>query len=121
MKKRRTFIAPALALTALVGFAAAARAETSDVHLNPVRGFIMTTPSVEAEGASIHGSVCRRDWSSRRPRFVRIERLSGEGIVVDSRTLPLRGTLSYRGGCGFYAAHNLADGQSTRISALMGR
>jgi hypothetical protein len=121
MKKRRNYIVPAFALTALAVFGAAASAETSALELAPVRGFIMTMPSVEAEGASIRGSVCRRDWSSRRPRFVRIERLSGEGIVVDSRTLPLRGTLSYRGGCGFYAAHNLVHGQSTRISALMGR
>jgi hypothetical protein len=121
MKLLRHYIVLAFTLTALVGLGAAASAETSDVQLNPVRGFIMTAPNIEAEGASIHGSVCRNDWSSRRPRFVRIERLSGEGIVVDSRTLPLRGTLSYRGGCGFYAARNLADGQSTRISALMGR
>lgn len=71
-----------------------------------------------ADGAYMHGAVCRRGFSAGRPRYVQVERISGE-IVVETSVARMRGSPGYRGGCGFFAltAPGLEPGQHYRISA----
>jgi hypothetical protein len=118
----------ALALATLLcsGVISTASADTfATIELTPVRGFTLSSPRIEGapERASIYGSVCRSNAAGRRPRFVRIESIGADGEEIQSWTTPIRGAPGYRGGCGFYAAHNVSRdvGSITRVSALFNR
>jgi hypothetical protein len=61
-----------------------------------------------AEGASVHGAVCRRQiLNARAPWGVRLQMVDAKGDVLETATSPLiGGGLSGRGvGCAYYTAH----------------
>lgn len=61
-----------------------------------------------AEGASVHGAVCRRQiLNARAPWGVRLKMIDSKGDVLETTTSPLiGGGLSGRGvGCAYYTAH----------------
>lgn len=92
------------------------------IETAPGAGFTINPPTFEnsAEQLTIRGSVCRRAFAAGRPRYVRIDRLSADGVMLDRRILPIRGMPGRRGGCGFYSyvGSPLSDGQTARVGAL---
>jgi hypothetical protein len=72
-------------------------------------GFAMPTAQVSqtAEGASVHGAVCRRQiLNATAPRGVRLDLIDATGQVLDTARAPLIGDgLSGRAiGCAYYRA-----------------
>lgn len=71
----------------------------------------------------VRGSVCRRAFATPPPRYVRMERLSADGALVDAQVARIRGMPGYRGGCGFFSfeASSLGPGDRVRLAASRGR
>lgn len=92
------------------------------LELSAPRGIRMGRPDIyqEKTGVRVHGSVCRR-LPTRAPTRIRVERVSGEGVVQESVTRQIVGLYGLREGCAFYDVQTdwvLRESESLRVCSL---
>ncbi len=114
-----------IALASILACAPASAAPVFDIEAASGAAFTVNTPRFEHGKGTLHlaGSVCRRAFVGGALRYVRVERISQSGAVIDVRSVRINGAPGYRGGCGYYSLDLSAPstGERLRLSAHAGR
>ncbi len=75
----------------------------------------------DGDGVRVVGAVCRRGFSTARPRFVRVDAIDARGAIIATSAEAVRAPPGYRGGCAAYAAAAPEFGPGARLRVSVSR